>query len=136
MAKKASSKKSLKSLFSKSEASLDGTAEKDADRTEGDKKKFKLFKIKTKSRSGSAPEKAATQEQRARRCRYVQDPRLQTLACCVHVACSCFRFHSFDFKMKLYFSGKVSEANLRTSCIEIVTSWAFLNRNISPVFLL
>lgn len=79
---------SLKSLFSKSEASLDGTAEKDVDKTEGDKKKFKLFKIKTKSKSGSAPEKAAMEEQRARR--YVQDARLQTLGCCVHVAYSCF----------------------------------------------
>lgn len=62
MAKKAPSKRSLKGLFSKSEASVDGTAEKDVD-----KKRFKLFKLKTKSKSGSAPEKAATEEQRARR---------------------------------------------------------------------
>lgn len=85
MAKRVSSKKSLKGLFSKSEASLDGAAEKDVDKTEGDKKKFKLFKIKTKSKSGSAPEKAALEEQRERR--YVQDPRLQTglLACCLQL---------------------------------------------------
>lgn len=80
MAKKAPTKISLKSLFSKSEASLDRTAEKDADKTEGDKKKFKLFKIKTKSKSGSAAEKSAVEEQRARR--YVRDSRLQTFPCC------------------------------------------------------
>lgn len=82
MAKKASTKISLKSLFSKSEASLDGTAEKDVDKTEGDKKKFKFFKIKTKSKSGSAPEKGAVEEQRARR--YVRDSRLHnpSLLCC------------------------------------------------------
>lgn len=82
MAKKASSKMSLKSLFSKSEVSLDSTAEKDVDKTEGDKKKFKLFKIKTKSKSGSAPEKGAVEEQRRAR-RYVRDSRLQTRPCCV-----------------------------------------------------
>lgn len=86
MAKKVSSKKSLKSLFSKSEASLDGAAEKDVDKTEGDKKKFKLFKIKTKSKSGSAPANAAVEEPRERR--YVQDSRLQTgllCACCLQL---------------------------------------------------
>lgn len=67
MAKKPSSKRSLKSLFSRSEASLDGAAEKDADKPEGDKKNFKLFKIKTKSKSSSAPEKAAAEEQQALR---------------------------------------------------------------------
>lgn len=93
MAKKASSssRKSLKSLFSRSEASLDGTADKDVDKTEGDKKKFKLFKLRTKSRSGSAAEKGALEEQRARR--YVHAP-----ARWVQVACTCFRSH-FDFKM-------------------------------------
>lgn len=92
MAKKASSKKSLKSLFSKSEDSLDSTGDKDVDKTEGDKKKLKFFKIKTKSKSGSAPEKTATDEQRARR--YVQDSRLQTLACFVRVAYRSFRLEN------------------------------------------
>uniref|UniRef100_A0A674NW84 Beta/gamma crystallin domain-containing protein 1-like n=1 Tax=Takifugu rubripes TaxID=31033 RepID=A0A674NW84_TAKRU len=65
MAKK-SSRKTLKGLFSKSEASLDGAAERDAE-TEVEKKKFKLFRIKSKSKGGSGPEKAASEEQLARR---------------------------------------------------------------------
>lgn len=61
MAKK-SSRKSLKGLFSKSEASLDGAADRDAE-TEGEKKKFKLFRIKNKSKG---PEKVASEEEQAR----------------------------------------------------------------------
>lgn len=72
MAKKESSRKSLKGLFSRSEASLDGAAEKDAE-TEGEKKKFRLFRIRTKSKSGSGPEKAASEVQLARR--YVRGSR-------------------------------------------------------------
>lgn len=63
MAKKSSSRKSLKGLFSKSEASLDGAAERDAE-TEGEKKRFKLFRIKNKAKG---PEKAASEDQQARR---------------------------------------------------------------------
>lgn len=66
MAKKSSSRKSLKGLFSKSEASLDGAAERDAE-TEGEKKKFKLFRIKNRSKGSSGPEKAASEDQQARR---------------------------------------------------------------------
>lgn len=66
MAKKSSTRKSLKGLFSKSEASLDGAAERDAE-TEGEKKKFKLFRIKNKSKGGSGPDQAAMEEQQARR---------------------------------------------------------------------
>lgn len=66
MAKKSSTRKSLKGLFSKSEASLDGAAERDAE-TEREKKKFRLFKIKSKSKGDSGPEKAASEDQQARR---------------------------------------------------------------------
>uniref|UniRef100_A0A3B4YJQ8 Beta/gamma crystallin domain-containing protein 1-like n=3 Tax=Seriola lalandi dorsalis TaxID=1841481 RepID=A0A3B4YJQ8_SERLL len=63
MAKKSSSKKSLKSLFSRSEANLGESVEKDASKNEGEKKKFKFFKLKIKSKSGSAPEKSAAGSQ-------------------------------------------------------------------------
>lgn len=56
MAKKSLSKKSLKSLFSKSEANLDESVEKEA-KIEGEKKKFKFFKLKVKSKNSSSPEK-------------------------------------------------------------------------------
>ncbi|XP_035537809.1 uncharacterized protein LOC118343163 [Morone saxatilis] len=59
---KSSSRKSLKSLFSRSEASLDApppVVEKDVDKNEGEKKKFRFFKFKIKSKSGSASEKPA-----------------------------------------------------------------------------
>ncbi|XP_071402022.1 uncharacterized protein crybg2 [Centroberyx affinis] len=66
MAKKSSPKKTLKSLFSKSEANLKESAEKDEDRRGegGEKKKFKLFKFKIKSKSGSVAEKPAHEDQR------------------------------------------------------------------------
>lgn len=63
MAKKSSSRKTLKGLFSKSEASLDGAADRDAE-TEVEKKKFKLFRIKNKAKG---PEKAASEDQQAHR---------------------------------------------------------------------
>lgn len=66
MAKKSSSRKSLKGLFSKSEASLDGAAERDAE-AEGEKKKFKLFRIKNKSKGGSGAEKATSEDQQVNR---------------------------------------------------------------------
>lgn len=69
MAKKSLTKKSLKSLFSKSEASLNAPAEKN----EVEKKKFKFFKLKTKSKSGSVPEKPTNESPQARR--YVPDAR-------------------------------------------------------------
>ncbi|AWP21416.1 putative absent in melanoma 1 protein-like [Scophthalmus maximus] len=53
MAKKGSSRKSLKSLFSRSEAHLDRSAERDANKGEGEKKRFKLFHFKRKSRGES-----------------------------------------------------------------------------------
>ncbi|KAG7225417.1 hypothetical protein INR49_027411 [Caranx melampygus] len=59
MAKKSLSKKSVKSLFSRSEANLDESVERDASKNEGEKKKkFKFFKLKTKSKNSSSPEKA------------------------------------------------------------------------------
>ncbi|XP_069555677.1 uncharacterized protein crybg2 [Brachyistius frenatus] len=65
MAKKGpSTRKTLKSFFSKSEASLGESVDKDADKNEGEKKKFKFFKFKIKSRSGSASEKSANEDQR------------------------------------------------------------------------
>lgn len=63
MAKKSSTKKSLKGLFSKSEANLNAPAEKN----EVEKKKFKFFKFKTKSKSGSDPEKPTNESPQARR---------------------------------------------------------------------
>ncbi|XP_044192441.1 uncharacterized protein crybg2 [Thunnus albacares] len=63
MAKKSSSRKSLKSLFSRSEASLDKSVEKDASKNGGEKKRFKFLKLKTKSKGGSASEKSANEDQ-------------------------------------------------------------------------
>ncbi|XP_028255833.1 beta/gamma crystallin domain-containing protein 1 [Parambassis ranga] len=65
MAKKSSSRKSLKSLFSRSEASLNESAEKNVDKHEGEKKKFKFLHFKSKSKSGgsSTSEKAAHESQ-------------------------------------------------------------------------
>ncbi|XP_058474843.1 uncharacterized protein LOC131447238 [Solea solea] len=53
MAKKTSSRKTLKSLFSRSEANLDASPVKDVTKAEREKKKFKLFKFKTKSKNES-----------------------------------------------------------------------------------
>ncbi|XP_070702948.1 serine-rich adhesin for platelets [Pempheris klunzingeri] len=59
---KTSSRRSLKSLFSRSEATLDVPAEKDADKSEGEKRKFRLPKFKTKPKSDSASEKPPANE--------------------------------------------------------------------------
>ncbi|KAK2830600.1 hypothetical protein Q5P01_018531 [Channa striata] len=59
MAKKSASRNALKSLFSRSEANLEESGDKDADKTGGEKKKFKFLKFKTKSKKGSASEKSA-----------------------------------------------------------------------------
>lgn len=53
---KSSSRKSLKSLFSKSEASPDESVEKDVDKNEGQRKRFHFLKFKKKSKNGSAYE--------------------------------------------------------------------------------
>lgn len=68
MAKRSSTRKSLKSLFSKSEANLDESVEKDVQKNEGEKKKFKLFKFKTKSKKDS--EKSANDSQKVLRYAY------------------------------------------------------------------
>ncbi|KAM3596272.1 uncharacterized protein V6R79_011530 [Siganus canaliculatus] len=60
---KSSSRKTLKSLFSKSDASLDTRPEKEVDKNEGDKKRFKFFKLKSKSKNDSSSEKPANESQ-------------------------------------------------------------------------
>ena len=67
MAKKSSSRKSLKSLFSRSEAKLDESVEKDADKNGGEKKRFKFLKFKIKSKGGSASEKSTNERQQVSR---------------------------------------------------------------------
>ena len=66
---KSSPRKSLKNLFSRSEANLSAPppAEKDADSNAGEKKKFKFLKFKTKSKGSSAPEKPANESQQVAR---------------------------------------------------------------------
>lgn len=65
---KSSPRKSLKSWFSRSEANLSvPPAEKDADKSAGEKKKFKFLKFKTKSKGSSAPEKPAYESQQVAR---------------------------------------------------------------------
>ena len=64
MAKKGSTRKSLKSLFSRSEATLDGPLEKDPSKNEGEKRKLKFLRFRRKPKSGSAPEKSASESQR------------------------------------------------------------------------
>ncbi|KAM7373437.1 hypothetical protein PAMP_008287 [Pampus punctatissimus] len=59
MAKKSLSRKSLKSLFSRSEPSLDESTEKDAHKNGGEKKRFKFLKFKMKSKG----EKSANENQ-------------------------------------------------------------------------
>lgn len=63
MTKKSSSRKSLKSLFSRSEAKLDESVEKDADKNGGEKKRFKFLKLKLKSKS----EKSTSESQQVPR---------------------------------------------------------------------
>lgn len=64
---KSSSRKSLKSLFSRSEASLAAPAERDADKNEGEKKRFKFLKFKIKSKNSSASEKPANENRQLHR---------------------------------------------------------------------
>lgn len=84
MAKKSSSKNALKSLFSRSEASLDDSAEKDVEKNEKEKKKFKFLKFKTKSKKGSASEQSANESQQVLRyaCR-MSALKKQKLCVCV-----------------------------------------------------
>lgn len=65
MAKKTSPKKTLRSLFTKSEASFSESPEKDKDEDKkgGEKKKSKFFKFKIKSKGASEPEKPANESQ-------------------------------------------------------------------------
>ncbi|XP_026156027.1 uncharacterized protein crybg2 [Mastacembelus armatus] len=63
MAKKGSSKKSLKSLFSRSDANPDQTLEKTVNKKEGEKKKFKLLKFKTKSKTSSGDQHSDNESQ-------------------------------------------------------------------------
>lgn len=58
---KSSSRKSLRSLFSRSEANLAPSPEKDADKSEAERKKFKFLKLKIKSK------KSASENQKAHR---------------------------------------------------------------------
>ncbi|KAG8005353.1 hypothetical protein GBF38_011369, partial [Nibea albiflora] len=60
---KSSGRKSLKSLFSRSEASLVAPVEKDVDKSEEEKKRFKFLKLKLKSKNSSASEKPANENQ-------------------------------------------------------------------------
>ncbi|XP_027142998.1 uncharacterized protein crybg2 [Larimichthys crocea] len=60
---KSSGRKSLKSLFSRSEASLVAPVEKDVDKSEGEKKRFKFLKLKLKSKNSSASEPANENQQ-------------------------------------------------------------------------
>lgn len=64
---KSSSRKSLKSLFSRSEASLAAPAEKDVDKNEGERKRFKFLKFKMKSKNSSASVKPANENQQLHR---------------------------------------------------------------------
>lgn len=54
-------------MFSRSEASLSDSVEKDVDKSEGEKKKFKFLKFRTKSKNGSAAEKPANENQQVLR---------------------------------------------------------------------
>lgn len=69
MAKKGSSINALKSLFSRSEASLDEPAGGDAENFEKEKRKLKLkfLKFRTKSKKGSASSQAANESQQVLR---------------------------------------------------------------------
>lgn len=51
---KSSARKTLKNLFSKSEANLAASPEKDVDKRDGEKKKFKFPKLKIKSKNSSS----------------------------------------------------------------------------------
>ncbi|XP_032391462.1 uncharacterized protein crybg2 [Etheostoma spectabile] len=54
---KSSSKRSLKSLFSKVDDKLDESVEKDVDKNKGEKKRFSFLKFKTKTKNDSVPPK-------------------------------------------------------------------------------
>ncbi|XP_074542836.1 uncharacterized protein crybg2 [Halichoeres trimaculatus] len=60
---KSPSRRSLKNLFSRSEANLRDTTEKDVDKNEGEKRRFRFFRFRRKSNSGSALEKPANESQ-------------------------------------------------------------------------
>lgn len=69
MAKKPSTKKTFKSLFSKSEANLSETVEEKSvvEKNATDKKKFKFSVLKVKSKSSAASEKPAPESQQVLR---------------------------------------------------------------------
>ena len=67
MAKKSSSRKSLKTLFSRSDANLNESAQKEEDRTEAAKKKSKFRKFKIKSKKVSPSERSVTESQQVHR---------------------------------------------------------------------
>ncbi|KAM9384403.1 uncharacterized protein crybg2 [Pholidichthys leucotaenia] len=67
MAKKGGPRRTLKGLFSKSELNLDESVVKDVDKSEGEKKKFKLFKFMSKSKNDSGSEKSAGETQQVPR---------------------------------------------------------------------
>lgn len=54
---KSSSKRSLKSLFSRVDDKLDESVEKDVDKNKGEKKRFSFLKFKTKPKNDSVPVK-------------------------------------------------------------------------------
>nr|XP_029136723.1 uncharacterized protein LOC114921213 [Labrus bergylta] len=60
---KSSSRKSLKSLFSRSEANLRDSEARDVDKSEGEKKRFRFFRFKRKSNSGSVSVKPGETQQ-------------------------------------------------------------------------
>ena len=62
---KSSSRKSLQSLFSRSEANLTDSVDKH--KNEGEKKRFKFLKFKTKPKSDPAPVKPANESQQLHR---------------------------------------------------------------------
>uniref|UniRef100_UPI0037E92D57 serine-rich adhesin for platelets n=1 Tax=Semicossyphus pulcher TaxID=241346 RepID=UPI0037E92D57 len=60
---KSSPRKSLKSLFSRSEANLGNSVEKDADKNEGERKRFRFFRFRRRSNNASATDKPANETQ-------------------------------------------------------------------------
>ncbi|KAM6974359.1 uncharacterized protein crybg2 [Tautogolabrus adspersus] len=59
---KSSSRKSLKSLFSRSEANLRDSEARDVDKNEGEKKRFRFFRFKRKSNSSVSVKPGETQQ--------------------------------------------------------------------------
>lgn len=54
-------------MFSRTEASPSQSTEKDVDKSEGEKKRFKFLKFRIKSKTGSASEKPANENQQVLR---------------------------------------------------------------------